>query len=74
MGDWFDLVAAHFDLPKPVRITRSEAEKQIPAALYSFMRESRRLSNHRLLQELRLRLRYASVNQGLAAVPKPFTF
>jgi nucleoside-diphosphate-sugar epimerase len=74
MGDWFDLVAAHFDLPKPVRITRLEAEKQIPEALYSFMRESRRLSNHRLLQELRLRLRYASVHQGLAAVPKPFTF
>jgi hypothetical protein len=30
------------------------------------MRESRRLSNRRLQQELRVRLRYPSVSQGVA--------
>jgi len=70
MGAWFDLVATHFDLPKPHRITRSDAEKQIPESLYSFMRESRRLSNLRLIQELKVRLRYPTVVEGLAAVPQ----
>jgi nucleoside-diphosphate-sugar epimerase len=70
MGDWFDLVAAHFDLPKPQRITRQNAEIQLPESLYSFMRESRRLSNQRLLKELKVRLRFSSVLQGLEAIPK----
>jgi nucleoside-diphosphate-sugar epimerase len=71
MGDWFDLVATHFNLPKPKRISRAEAEKQLPESLYSFMRESRRLSNQRLLNELRLNLRYPTVMEGLAAIPLP---
>jgi hypothetical protein len=35
--------------------------------LLSFLRESRRLDNRRLRRELRLRLRYPSVADGLAA-------
>ena len=35
--------------------------------LLSFMSESRRLDNHRMVQELRLRLRYPSVADGLRA-------
>jgi nucleoside-diphosphate-sugar epimerase len=67
MGEWFDLVASHFRLPKPVRITRQEAEQQLPESLLSFMRESRRLSNQRLKTELRVCLRYPTVEAGLAA-------
>jgi hypothetical protein len=37
----------------------------LPASLLSFMRESRRLDNHRLKRELRLRLRYPTVHAGL---------
>lgn len=67
MGDYFDLVAEHFGLPRPRRVTRAEAENVVPAQLLSFMRESRRLTNRRLKDELRLKLRYPTVRHGIAA-------
>jgi nucleoside-diphosphate-sugar epimerase len=66
MGDYFDLVAERFGLPLPPRISRHEAEQRVPETLLSFMRESRRLSNRRMRDELRVRLRYPTVQQGLA--------
>lgn len=67
MGDYFDLVADRFRLPRPPRITRAEASAVIPENLYSFMSESRRLGNRRIKQELRVRLRYPTVREGIAA-------
>lgn len=67
MGDYFDLVADTFGLPRPPRIPRAEAARIIPAPLLSFMNESRRLSNRRIKAELRCRLRYPTVHDGLAA-------
>jgi nucleoside-diphosphate-sugar epimerase len=63
MGEYFDLVAQHFGLPRPPRVSREAAPAHIPATLISFMRESRRLGNRRLREELRYRLRYPSVEQ-----------
>lgn len=67
MGDYFDLVADRFGLPRPPRIARAEAQRVMPPQLYSFMNESRRLSNARLKRELRVALRYPSVHDGIAA-------
>ena len=67
MGDFFDLVADSFGMPKPPRISRREAESAVPAGLLSFMRESRRLCNRRMRQELRVRLRYPTAAEGIAA-------
>jgi len=67
MGDYFDLVADRFLLPRPPRVTRAEASSVIPENLYSFMSESRRLINGRIKQELRVRLRYPTVREGIAA-------
>jgi nucleoside-diphosphate-sugar epimerase len=67
MGDYFDLVADHFGLPHPPRISPEEAAQSLPEAILSFMRESRRLANRRLKKELRVRLRYPSVAQGVGA-------
>lgn len=67
MGDYFDLVAERFGLPRPPRISRAQAQGRVPEALLSFMRESRRLDNRRLRQELRLKLRYPSPAEGVAA-------
>lgn len=67
MGDYFDLVADRFRLPRPPRISRAEASAVIPENLYSFMSESRRLGNRRIKQELRVRLRYPTVREGIAA-------
>jgi nucleoside-diphosphate-sugar epimerase len=66
MGDFFDLLAESFGMPKPPRISRREAESSLPAGLLSFMRESRRLSNRRMREELRVRLRYPTVADGIA--------
>jgi nucleoside-diphosphate-sugar epimerase len=71
MGDYFDLVADHCGLPRPPRLSRAEAGQRVPANLLSFMNESRRLSNRRLKTELRFKLRYPTVRDGIAAAAVP---
>ena len=66
MGDYFDLAADLYGLPHPPRISRANAEAQLPAMQLSFMSESRRLSNQRMKLELRLKLRYPTVKEGLS--------
>ena len=65
MGDYFDLAAELYGMSRPPRLARQEAAAQLPAMLLSFMSESRRLDNQRLKTELRLKLRYPSVAEGL---------
>ena len=65
MGDWFDLVADRHGLPRPPRIPRADAERLLPPALLSFMRESRRLVNRRLKDVLGITLRYPTVFEGV---------
>ena len=67
MGEYFDLVADAFGLARPRRVSLEEAGRELSPALLSFMRESRRLDNRRLVRELRVRLRYPSVQEGVAA-------
>lgn len=69
MGEYFDLVADRHGLARAPRISRGEAERVMPQNLLSFMNESRRLTNRRIKQELRFRLRYPDVRAGIAAVP-----
>jgi nucleoside-diphosphate-sugar epimerase len=65
MGDYFDLAADLYGLPRPPRIPRTTAKDQLSSMLLSFMSESRRMDNTRLKRELRLRLRYPTVKVGL---------
>ena len=67
MGDYFDLAADLCGLPRPTRLTRAEAARQLSPMLMSFMSESRRLDNRRLKRELRLRLRYPTAREGILA-------
>ncbi|MDP3637476.1 MAG: NAD-dependent epimerase/dehydratase family protein [Azonexus sp.] len=67
MAEYFDRVATAFELPKPPRITRLEAEKLLSPMQLSFMRESRRIGNQRLKNELKLRLAYPLIDDGIAA-------
>ena len=67
MGDYFDLVADGFGLPRAPRLSRREAEERLSPLQFSFMSESRRLLNQRIKQELRVKLRYARVEDGVAA-------
>ena len=67
MGDYFDLVADLHGLPRAPRLSRREAQALLSPMQLSFMSESRRLVNQRLKQELRVKLRYPRVEDGVAA-------
>ena len=65
MGEYLDLVADAHQLPRVPRISRAEAQQELPQALLSFMNESRRLTNQRIKRELQVRLRYPKVTNLL---------
>jgi len=71
MGDYFDLAADLLGLSRPPRLERSVAVAQLPAMQLSFMSESRRMDNTRMKKELRLRLRFPTVVQGLQEPARP---
>jgi nucleoside-diphosphate-sugar epimerase len=66
MGDYFDMAAGLYGLAKPSRISRTQAQTELPAMQLSFMSESRRMVNTRMKRELRLQLRYPDTKSGLA--------
>ena len=65
-GDFYDLVADLSGLPRPARVTRAQAGEAFTPAQWSFLNESRRLSNARMKRELRLRLTRPTIREGLA--------
>jgi nucleoside-diphosphate-sugar epimerase len=65
MGDYFEMAASLYGLTKPPRISRAQAQTELPAMQLSFMSESRRMVNTRMKRELRLQLRYPNVKDGL---------
>ena len=65
MGDYFDLAADLYGLPRPPRVSREDAREKLPVMLLSFMGESRRMDNTRMKKELGLRLHYPTVADGL---------
>ncbi|RTL55573.1 MAG: NAD-dependent epimerase/dehydratase family protein [Rhodocyclaceae bacterium] len=67
MGDWFDLLADAFALPRSPRLAKAEALAALSPVQLSFMGESRRIGNTRLKNELGVRLRYPTVAVGVAA-------
>ena len=69
MGDYFDEVADTFGLERPARLPGGELQKIVSPMLWSFMRESRRVTNQRL-PELKTPLRYPSVEHFLKTISK----
>lgn len=65
MGEYFDMAADLYELPRPPRISRTQARAQLSPMLLSFMSESRRMDNQRLKRELRIALNYPTVLEGL---------
>lgn len=70
MGDYFDAVADTFGLPRLPRLPRVEVEHAVSPMLWSFMNESRRLTNERIKQELKVKLCYPTVVDALASIRK----
>lgn len=73
MGDYFDTIADAFALPRPPRLTRDEVQRSVSPIMWSFMNESRRLTNIRMKQELKVRLRYPTLHTALQKEKLPAT-
>jgi nucleoside-diphosphate-sugar epimerase len=69
MGDYFDVVADAFGVPRPPRRSRVEVQALVSPMMWSFMSESRRLSNRRLTEELKVQLQYPDVDAVLQSIP-----
>lgn len=68
MGEYLSGVALRAGLPAPPRVLRVQAREALPAMLFSFMEESRRLSNERIKRELKFDFCYPSVGTLLDKV------
>lgn len=68
MADFFDLVADHYRLERPRRISWQAAQQEISPGMLSYMSESRRIRNQRIKRELKLKLLYSGVPEGLNAM------
>ncbi|WP_027469540.1 SDR family oxidoreductase [Deefgea rivuli] len=66
MGDYFAQVADYAQLPRPPKISRAAAQSQLSPALLSYLNESRRILNTRAKRELKLRLRYPTIQDCFA--------
>lgn len=67
MTDYFFRVADLLGLPRPPTITMEQARTLLGSGILSFLEESKRLDNHRLLGDLGLVLRYPDLASGLPA-------
>ncbi|WP_237218205.1 NAD-dependent epimerase/dehydratase family protein [Rugosibacter aromaticivorans] len=65
MGEWFDLLADSFALPRAPRLPRETVQQRVSPLQWSFMSESRQLDNTRMKRELGLRLCYPTVATGI---------
>jgi nucleoside-diphosphate-sugar epimerase len=58
MGQWFDLIADAYNLPRVPKLPAAQIKDNVSPELWSFMRESRRIGNARVAGELRVRLKH----------------
>ena len=65
--DYFDLVAEVWDLPKAEEDGESESRNSISPTMRSYLRESRKIVNRKLLDSFSIELRYPHPRQGLIA-------
>lgn len=68
MGSYFDAVADATGLSRPPRLPRAQLKAAVSPMMYSFMTESRQLSNHRLKRELGFRFLYPTVADALSSL------
>lgn len=65
MGDYFSRCARLLGLPEPPQISLEQARSALNPAMLSFLEESKRLRNTRMVEELGVRLRYPDIASGL---------
>lgn len=65
MTDYFWRIADLTGLPRPPALSMAEAQQVLSPAMLSFLEESRRLINRRMLDDLQITLQYPDLAQGL---------
>ena len=70
MTDYFNQVAEHARIPQPPQVSLAQAQNTMSAGMLSYLGESRRIGNEKLLRDLRVGLQYPSLEQGLANAKK----
>jgi nucleoside-diphosphate-sugar epimerase len=68
LGEYLDLVADRFGLPRAPRLPREALREAVSPMQFSFFEESRRLGNRRIKNELRVRLQFPTARDGLTAI------
>ncbi|MFO7765795.1 MAG: SDR family oxidoreductase [Pelovirga sp.] len=67
MSEYFTAVADLYDLPRPQQLSWEEAQQVMNPLTLSFLQESRRMTNQKMLQKLGIALLYPSLKEGLDA-------
>jgi len=67
MSHYFMAVAEFYELPLPMQLSWSEAKQRMNPLTFSFLQESRLMSNQKLLQKLGVELQYPTLEVGLPA-------
>lgn len=65
MYEYFNGVASAFNLEKPPAISLEQAQHQLSEGMLSYMAESRRIKNEKLLKDFELTLQYPTLEEGL---------
>jgi nucleoside-diphosphate-sugar epimerase len=69
MSRYFKDIAQAHGLPLPPEVSLEEAQKVMSAGMLSYLKESRRLDNRKLVEELGVVLQYPDLQAGLAQMP-----
>lgn len=70
MCDYFKRVAKALDLAAPKEVNIEQAKKELSAGMLSYLAESKRIRNERLLRDLSQPLTYPNLELGLANITK----
>lgn len=67
MAQYFTEIAKAMDLPHPPEISWQDAQKRLSPEMLSYLSESRRIDNKKMLQQLGIELLYPDLAAGLKA-------
>jgi len=67
MTSYFNACADALGLPRQRQVTLDEARRVMSPLMFSYVSQSRTVDNRRMLDRLGVKLRYASLQEGLAA-------
>lgn len=67
MTEYFNTIADFCDLPRPPLVDWDEAEKTISQGMLSYLKESRRMDNSKMINELEIELKYPTLKDGLVS-------